>query len=113
MKNYKNLALNLNSDCFIKNFFLIQNVDHHSKNDKRNWVSAFLSSEMHYLSIGQGLTLSLMRKYQVSFKYFGQCSIEVNATSTSINEKQYSVITLSRNVTLVMMNTCAKVAEKS
>ena len=50
---------------FYQNFFLIQNFDYHSKNGKRNLVSALLSSEMHTLYIGQGLTLSLMENYQV------------------------------------------------
>ena len=49
--------MNLGSDCFIKNFF-IQNFDYLCKNGKINWVSAILSSEVHYLSTGQGLTLS-------------------------------------------------------
>ena len=41
---------------------MIHNFGYRSKNGKRNWVSALLSSEMHYLSIGQGLTLSHMKK---------------------------------------------------
>ena len=57
--------MNLSSDCFIKNLLLIKDLDNRSKNGKRNWVSALLSSEMHYLSIGQGLTLSAMGTYQV------------------------------------------------
>ena len=33
-------------------------------------MSAVLSSEMHYMSIGQGLTLSPMENYQVFLKIF-------------------------------------------
>ena len=45
--------------------FLIQNFDYRSKNGNINYVSALLSYEMHYLSIGQGLTLSPMENNQV------------------------------------------------
>ena len=54
---------------------MIQNLGHPSKNGKRNWVSALLSSEMYYLSIEQGLTLSHMKIFWCSFKYFEQCMI--------------------------------------
>ena len=47
--------MNVSSDCFIKTSF-----DYLSKNGKRN----VMSSEMHYLSIVQGLTLS-PENYQV------------------------------------------------
>ena len=40
---------------------------------KKNWVSAVLSSEMHNLFIGKGLTLSPMENIRCSFKYFEQC----------------------------------------
>ena len=40
-----------------------QNFGYRSKNGKINWVSALLSNETHYLSIGQGLTLSQMKHY--------------------------------------------------
>ena len=49
---------------FYQNLLLIQDFDYHSQNGKRNWVSALLSSEMHYLFIGQGLTFSPMENYQ-------------------------------------------------
>ena len=65
IENYKIWAMNLSSDCFIKKKFLIESFDYHTKNGNRNWVSAYLSSEMHYLSIRQGLTLSPMENYQV------------------------------------------------
>ena len=42
---------------FCQKLFLIQYFDFLCKDIKRNWVSALLSSEMHGLSIGQGLTL--------------------------------------------------------
>ena len=50
--------MNISSDCFIEFFLLIQDFDCRSKYGKRNLVSALLSSEMHYLSVGQGLTIS-------------------------------------------------------
>ena len=53
--------MNLSSDFLI--IFFIPNFDYLSKNGKRNWVSVVLSIEIHYLSIGQGLTLSPMEKY--------------------------------------------------
>ena len=56
MKNYKILAVKLSSDCFIKTLTIIAKL-------QKNWVSALLSSEMHYLSIGQGLTQSPMENY--------------------------------------------------
>ena len=37
---------------------MIRNFGYPSNNGKRNWVSALLSSEMHYLCIGQVLTLA-------------------------------------------------------
>ena len=37
---------------FYQKLLLIQDFDYRSKNGKRNWVSALLSSEMHCLSIG-------------------------------------------------------------
>ena len=57
--------MNLSSDYFIKKLLLIQDFDYRSKNSKRNWGSALLSSEMNYLFIGQGLTLSSMENYQL------------------------------------------------
>ena len=50
---------------FYQNIILIESFDYHSKNGNRNWVSAFLPGLMHYLSIGQALTLSPMENYQV------------------------------------------------
>ena len=61
----QNFSCELKQRLFYQKLFLIQNFDNHSKNCKRNWVSALLSSEMHYLSIGQGLTQSPMENYQV------------------------------------------------
>ena len=52
----QNFSCELRQRLFYQKLFLIQN--YHIKNGKRNWVSALLSSEMHYLSFGQGLTLS-------------------------------------------------------
>ena len=67
--------MNLSSDCFVKNLLLaaivcqklvlIKYFDYLCKDSERNWVSVLLSSEMHGLSIGQGLTLSPMENYQV------------------------------------------------
>ena len=54
--------MNLSSDCFI---FLIPNFDYLSINGNRNWVYVVSSSEMHYLSIGQWLTLSPIENLQV------------------------------------------------
>ena len=47
--------MNLSADCFVKNFFdpILYLL---CKDSKRNWVFTLLSSEMHGLSIGQGLT---------------------------------------------------------
>ena len=64
IKNYKIWAMDLSSDCFVKTF-LIQYFDYLCKDSRRNWVSALLSSEMHGLSIGKGLTLLPMENYQV------------------------------------------------
>ena len=55
---------------FYQKLLLTQDFDYRSINDKRNWVSALLSSEMHYLSFGQGLTLSTMENYQVFLSIF-------------------------------------------
>ena len=57
--------MNFSSDCLIKKLLLIQDIDYHIKNGKRNWYSGYLSREMHYLSIGQELTLSPMENYYV------------------------------------------------
>ena len=57
IKNLQNFSHALKQRLFYQKLFLIQNFDYHSKNCKRNWVSALLNNEMHYLSIGQGLTL--------------------------------------------------------
>ena len=65
----KSLPRKLEQRLFYQKLLLIQDFDYRSKNDKRNWVSVLLSSEMYYLSIGQGLTLSPMENYQV-FLYF-------------------------------------------
>ena len=65
MKNYKILAVNLSSDCFTKNSFWSKTLTIKEKKCKRNWVSALLPSEMHFLSIGQGLTQSPMENCQV------------------------------------------------
>ena len=66
--------MNLSSDWFINNFLWSKTLAIVPKNGKRNWVSALvkalLSSEMHYLSIGQGLTLSPMENYQVLLEIF-------------------------------------------
>ena len=64
IKNYKILAMNLSSDCFVKNFF-IPYFDSLCKDSERNWVLTLLSRERTGLSIGQGLALSPMEKYQV------------------------------------------------
>ena len=56
---------NLSHEHDMKKLLLIQAFDYRSKNSKRNWVSALLSSEMNYLSIGQGLILSSMENYQL------------------------------------------------
>ena len=61
----QNLSHELKQQLFYQKLLLIQDFDYRSKNGKRNWVSAILSSKMHYLSIGQGLTLSHMENYQV------------------------------------------------
>ena len=55
----------LKQRLFYQKLFLIPTFENLSKNGKRNWASVVLSSEMHYLSIGQGLTLSPMENYQV------------------------------------------------
>ena len=60
----------LKQRLFYQKTFLIQNVDYHGKNGKRNWVSALLSSEMHYFSIRQRLILSPMENYQVFLLIF-------------------------------------------
>ena len=52
----QNLSHELKQRSFYQTRLLIQDFDYRSKNSKRNWVSALLSSEMHYLSIGQWLT---------------------------------------------------------
>ena len=49
-----------NCNFFYQKLVLIQNFDYLSKTGKGNWVSALLSSEMHHLSFGQGLTPSPM-----------------------------------------------------
>ena len=72
----QNFSCELKQRLFYQKLFLIQNFDFHSKNGKRNWVSALLSSEMHDLSIGQGLTLSPIKIIRCSFKYFKQCSLD-------------------------------------
>ena len=46
---------------FYQKLLLIKDFDYRSKNGNINWVSSLLSSEMHYLSIGQGLTLHLWK----------------------------------------------------
>ena len=53
----------LKQRLFYQQLFLIQNFDYLGKNGKRNLVSVELSSEIHYLSIGQGLTVSPMKNY--------------------------------------------------
>ena len=71
---------------FYQKLFLIQNFDFHSINGKIIWVSALLSNEMHYLSNGQGLTLSPMKKIRCSFKYFEQCMLlSIKRSQSSIN----------------------------
>ena len=66
IKHYKILAMNLSSNCFkiYQKLFLIENFDYRSTNGKRNWVSALKSSEIHYLSIGQGLKVSPRENHQ-------------------------------------------------
>ena len=49
---------------FYQKLLLIKDFDYRSKNGNINWVSALLSSEMHYLSIRQGLTLSPVENYE-------------------------------------------------
>ena len=55
---------------FYQKLVLIQNFDYLSKTGKGNWVSALLSSEMHHLSIGQGLTPSPMENNRVFLLIF-------------------------------------------
>ena len=57
IKITQTLSHELKQQFFCQNFFLIQKFDYRSTNGKRNWVSALSSSEIHYLSIGQGLIL--------------------------------------------------------
>ena len=64
-KKLQNLSHELKQRLFYQKRFLIANLDYLSKNGKRNWVSDVLSSEIHCLYIGQGLTLSPMENYQV------------------------------------------------
>ena len=64
-KNNKIGAMDLSSDCFVKNFFFIQYFDYLCKDSRKNWVFALLSGEMHGWSTGQGLTLLPMENYQV------------------------------------------------
>ena len=64
IKKIRNLSHELKQRLCYQNLLLIQDFDYRSKNGKINWVSAFLSSEMHCLSIGQGLTLSPLDNYQ-------------------------------------------------
>ena len=59
------MSRELKQQLFYQKLLMIQDFDYRSKNGKRNWVSALLSSEMHYLSIGKGLTLSPLENYQV------------------------------------------------
>ena len=47
---------------FYETLFMIQNFSYRSKNGKIPWVASLLSSEMHYLSMGQGLTLLHKKK---------------------------------------------------
>ena len=65
IKKNTNLSHERKQRLFYLKLFMIQNFGYSSKYGKRNWVSALLSSEMHYLSMGQGLTLSHMENYQV------------------------------------------------
>ena len=61
----QNLSHGLKQRLFCQKLFLIPNFDYLSKNGKGNWISVVLSCEVHYLSTGQGLSLSPMENYQV------------------------------------------------
>ena len=53
---------------------MVQSFGYHSKNGKRNLVSALLSSEMHYWSMWAGVDIIIYEKLSgVPFKYFEQC----------------------------------------
>ena len=62
IKNYKIWAMNLDSDCFVKNFFWSNTLTLLANISKE---TGLVPSEMYGLSIGQGLTLSTMENYQV------------------------------------------------
>ena len=64
-KKLQNLSYELKQQLFYQKLFLIQNFDYPSTNGKRNWVFAFLFSEILYLSIRRGLTLSPMENHKV------------------------------------------------
>ena len=61
----QNLSHELKQQLFYQKHFLIKTFDYHSTNGIINWVSTLLSSETHYLPIGQGLTLSPMENHHV------------------------------------------------
>ena len=65
IKKIHNLSHELKQRLIYQKLFLSANFDYLSKYGKRNWVTVVLSSEMHYLSIEQGSTLSPMENYQV------------------------------------------------
>ena len=44
----------LKQRLFYQKLLLIQDFDYRIENGKRNWVSVLLSSEINYMSIGQG-----------------------------------------------------------
>ena len=46
----------LEQRLFYQKLFLIPNFDYLRKNGKKDWISNVLSSETHFLSIGQGFT---------------------------------------------------------
>ena len=49
--------MNLGSDLFYQKLFLTESFGYQSKNGKVNWASAFLTSEIHDLSIWTGVKI--------------------------------------------------------
>ena len=56
--------------CFIQTKIRSNTLVLYKKHNKRNWSPVKLASEVCDLSIGQGLTLSLMEKYQMFLEKF-------------------------------------------
>ena len=65
LNEHKKNLQNLSHELAQLKTFLIQYFDSFCKDSIRSWVFTLLSSEMYGLSIGQGLALSPMEKYQV------------------------------------------------